>query len=115
MFLTNIRLNKQSYSRKRWNVNVYSWLLQRSKNCDNAVCNYAYALRSVPDYSKTQTRYNKAVSTYSSAIQFVPDSFKIKEMCDKDIETCPFVFDSAPDRYITQNLCNKVVSKILLC
>ena len=57
--------------------------------CNKGVDNYAYALGSVPDCSKSQKTCNKAVCTYASAIQFVPDRFKTEEKCDKVISEKP--------------------------
>ena len=62
------RLFSDHLKTKWWNVNVYFWLLQGSKMCDDAVDNYVYALGSLSDCYKTQKMCNKAVGTYTSAI-----------------------------------------------
>ena len=61
-------------SRTWQNVRFCSWLIQKSKNCDETVDNY-------PD-----------------ALEFVPGWFKTQKMCDKAVNTHPFLIKSLPKR-----------------
>ena len=72
---------------------------ESQKMSDKAVDNYAFTLKFVPKFYKTQK--NNAVNTSPSAIPFVPECYKTQEMCDKAVVTCFFVFDFVLDQIIT--------------
>ena len=77
--------------------------------CNEAVAQFSYALRHVPDHLKTQEMCDEAMRNNPAVLFLVPDHFKTEEMCIKALEVDPLSLYDIPDNLKTSKICNKAV------
>ena len=82
-----------------------------SKICDQAVNNYPFVIKFIPECCKIHEMCNKAVIRVIRCFvvfDFISDWYKTQEMCDSCFWKS-FLVIYCPDKYKTQKMCDKAV------